>query len=226
MAGPSMMTKQRRLCESHPVRRDAARVAMVRTLVNAALAIAAIAPPLGHAAGRYSLESGVVVLRSDSMPATSGATVSAATTPAGTRYALHGGIRGEPDSIFVDGFDPNTSYDEAFAENILLGDKVVELGSVAVPAGSYAVFVRLQARTGDDPNPGNSYRLDCGLSPELDDAIYRVGVVASVERYLNYQGAVTLAAADTIRFSCRSANNHEAMALSGKLTVVAVGGVD
>jgi hypothetical protein len=35
-----------------------------------------------------------------------------------------------------------------------------------------------------------------------------------------------VAAGDVIRFSCRSANQHEATALSGKLTAVAVGGVD
>jgi hypothetical protein len=220
------MTRTRTIGESHPVRRGAARVALVLTLASAVSAVVVGTPSWVHAADRYALESGLVVLRSAGMPAIAGKVVPAATTLAGTRYALHGEIRGQSDSIFVDGFDLEMSYDDTFAEDIPLGDEIVELGSVTVPAGSYAVFVRLQARTGDDPDPGNNYRLDCGLSPGLDDATYRVGVVASVERYLNYQGAVTLVAADTIRFSCRSANNHEAMALSGKLTAIAVGGVD
>jgi hypothetical protein len=185
-----------------------------------ALAVAALAPSSARAADRYALGSGAVVRTGDSMPAT-------ATLPTARQYALHGGVsRGQADSIFADGFDLNPSYDVAFANDIPLAADLVELGSVAVPAGSYAVFVRLQARTGDDPNPGNSYRLDCHLSPASDDGVYRVGVEASVERYLNYHGAVALDAAGTIRFLCRSANEHEATALSGKLTAVAVGGVD
>ena len=202
-----------------PVRGRTAGVAIGRRVANAALAIAAAVPVLACAADRYALGPGASVRGSDSMPATAPAS-------SAKGYSLHGGIaRGEVDSIFADGFDLNPSYDVAFANDIPLDADVVELASVAVPAGSYAVFVRLQARTGDDPDPGNSYRLDCYLSP-ANNAVYRVGTEPLVERYLNYQGAVTLDAAGTIRFSCRSANQHEATALSGKLTVVAVGGVD
>ena len=204
----------------HPARRSGAGVAIARSIANTALAIAAFAPLWACAADRYALGSGAVVRSSDRVPAT-------ATMLSAKRYALHGGVsRGETDSIFADGFDLNTSYDIAFANDIPLGADLVELGSVAVPAGSYAVFVRLQARTGDDPDPGNSYRLDCDLSPAEDNTVYRVGVEPLVERYLTYQGAVTLDDAGTIHFSCRSANGHEATALSGKLTAIAVGGVD
>lgn len=217
------MAGWREMFEAHPVRepvRDrAVGVGIARSIANAALAIAAVVPALACAADRYALGPGTSVRGSDSMPAT-------ATAPSAKGYALHGAVsRGEADSIFADGFDLNPSYDVAFANDVPLGADLIELASVAVPAGSYAVFVRLQARTGDDPDPGNSYRLDCDLSP-ADNAVYRVGTEPLVERYLNYQGAVTLDAAGTIRFSCRSANQHEATALSGKLTVVAVGGVD
>lgn len=220
MAGWRDVTKAGPVREPHAVRRRVAGVAIARSIANTALAIAVFVPSWACAADRYALGSGTVVRSSDSMPET-------ATMLSAKRYALHGAVsRGEVDSIFTDGFDLNASYDVAFANDIPLADDLVELGSVAVPAGSYAVFVRLQARTGDDPDPGNSYRLDCQLTTAIDASVYRVGTVALVERYLNYQGAVTLDAAGSVRFLCRSANEHEATALSGKLTIVAVGGVD
>lgn len=220
MAGWQEVTKARSAREPHSVRRRAPGAAIAASIAKTVLAIAAFAPPGALAADRYALGSGAIVRYGQSVPAT-------APTLEADRFVLHGGVsRGQADSIFADGFDLNPSFDVAFASNIPLDAELIELGSIEVPAGSYAVFVRLQARTGDDPNPGNSYRLDCHLSPAGDDGVYRVGVEPSVERYLNYQGAVELDSAGTIRFLCRSANEHEAMAVSGKLTAVAVGGVD
>ena len=187
-----------------------------------------LAPLQAGATDRYTLAAGAVVHRGDGTPAKADIPpMAAAATPANPRYTMIGApARGEADSIFTDGFDLTPSYDYTFAPNIPLADQAVELGSVSVPAGSYAVFVRLHARTGDDPDPGNNYRLDCEISPGIDYAVYRVGTDALVERYLNYQGTVTLPAAGAIGFSCRSANGHLATALGGKLTVLTVGGAD
>lgn len=219
------------MANATPVRRRrlqgsrALRVELPRMFAAAAFAITILAPPLALAVDRYAVRSGAVVLRGD-REAVSVDPRSPA-SPTSPRFSLSGGFgRGASDSIFEDGFDLSISYDRTFPVNLPLGDQSVELASVAVPAGSHAVFVRLQARTGDDPDPGNNYRLDCELSPAVDDGVYRIGVEPLVERYLTYQGAVTLDAAGTISFWCRSANDHEATALSGKLTVVSVGGVD
>jgi hypothetical protein len=198
----------------------AARGALPRTLAFAAVVVLGAALPLAHAADRFAIRSGTIVPRDAGQTATPA-------SPPGSRFGVRTGEgRGAGDSIFADGFDLSISYDFTFPSNVPLGDQSVELGSVSVPAGSYAVFVRLQARTGDDPNPGNNYRLDCELSPAIDYDVYRVGVEPLVERYLTYQGAVTLDTDGTIGFSCRSANQHEATALSGKLTVLSVGGLD
>lgn len=204
------------------------RTPIARTVATAALALGVVAPLQAGAADRYALAAGAVVHRGASTPAKAGMQpISAAATPASPRYTMIGAsARGEADSIFADGFDLTPSYDYEFAPDIALADQAVELGSVSVPAGSYAVFVRLHARTGDDPNPGNNYRFDCEVSPGIDYPVYRVGTEALVERYLNYQGTVTLPAAGTIGFSCRSANGHLATALGGKLTVLTVGGAD
>lgn len=117
------------------------------------------------------------------------------------------------------------AYDIAFTPDTLIGNSTVLLGNINVPAGSYVAFVRLQVRTGSDP-PGNSFRLDCSLSPGFDDGVYRVGTETSVERYVTFQGAATLDNAGAIQFSCRDGNGHTQTALSGKLTVIAVDAID
>lgn len=199
--------------------------ALPRIIAGVAFVIVGLAPPQGQAADRFAVRSGAVVARGTG-PADQAAAPGSASPP-GARFGVRTvGRGGAGDAIFADGFDLSMSYDFTFPSDVPLGDQSVELGSVSVPAGSYAVFVRLQARTGDDPNPGNNYRLDCELSPGIDFDVYRVGVEPLVERYLTYQGAVTLDTAGTIGFSCRSANQHEATALSGKLTVLSVGGLD
>ena len=126
------------------------------------------------------------------------------------------------DLIFYDGFQMNHAYDIAFGSNVLIGNSVVLLGSVNVPAGSYVAFVRLQAMTGSEANPGNSYRFDCTLSPGFDSGVYRVGMESSVERYLTFQGAATLSNPGAIQFSCLDGNGHTDTELSGKLTVISV----
>lgn len=208
-----------------PLDLPALRGTLPRIAAGAALVIVGIAAAPGQAADRFAIRSGAVVARG-----TGHADQAAMAVPAsapGSRFGVRAvGRGGAGDSIFADGFDLSMSYDFTFPSDVPLGDQSVELGSVSVPAGSYAVFVRLQARTGDDPNPGNNYRLDCELSPAIDFDVYRVGVEPLVERYLTYQGAVTLDTAGTIGFSCRSANQHEATALGGKLTVLSVGGLD
>ncbi len=117
------------------------------------------------------------------------------------------------------------SYDVAFTTNTLIGNSVVLLGNVNVPAGSYVAFVRMQVLTGSSP-PGNNFRLDCDLTPGFDGGVYRVGTDVSVERYVTFQGAATLANAGAIQFACRDGNGHTDTLLSGKLTVTAVGAVN
>ncbi len=119
------------------------------------------------------------------------------------------------------------SYDVAFPANTLIGGgSPVTLASVNVPAGSYVAFVRMQAQTGSEVNPGNNYRFDCTLSPNFDDATYRVGYESSVERYVTFQGATTLDSAGAIQFSCRDGNAHTDIVLGGKLTVMSVSAVN
>ena len=118
------------------------------------------------------------------------------------------------------------SYDVAFAPNTLIGGgSYVVLGSVNVPAGSYVAFVRMQVETGNEANPGNSYRPYCSLSPGFDYGDYRVGSDVSAERYLTFQGAATLSSPGAIELACGDGNNHTDTVLSGKLTVIAVGSV-
>ena len=200
-----------------------ARGAVLRIVAGTAVVIIGTALPLAHAADRFGVRSDTVLPR---VGGQGNETATPASAPRSRFGVRTGDSRGAGDSIFADGFDLSISYNFTFPSDVPLGDQSVELGSVSVPAGSYAVFVRLQARTGDDPNPGNNYRLDCELSPAIDYDVYRVGVEPLVERYLTYQGAVTLDTAGTIGFWCRSANQHEATALDGKLTVLSVGGLD
>ncbi len=206
----------------------AARTAL-RTMANAAL-LAALLPGAVCAEGRFALESGVISRGVEAgsvrvrTPDASDRSVMA--TQAASPYRLYGEFLGQSDEIFADGFDSNVVYDVAFSANVSVGNATVVLGSVNVPAGSYLAFVRLQAQTGSESNPGNNYRFDCDLSPGFDTGVYRVGEEPSVERYLTYQGAATLASAGTIQFSCRDGNGHIDIALGGKLTVISVGAVN
>lgn len=117
------------------------------------------------------------------------------------------------------------TYDVDFTENLLIGNSTVLLGSINVPAGSYVAIVRMQMLTGDEVDPGNNYRPDCVLGPDIENTVYRVGQESSVERYLTWQGATTLASDGAIQFSCRDGNGHTDTELSGKLTVMSVGAV-
>ena len=117
------------------------------------------------------------------------------------------------------------TYDVAFTENLLLGNSTVLLGSINVPAGSYVAIARMQMLTGNESNPGNNYRPDCVLGPDIENTVYRVGMESNVERYLTWQGATTLASDGAIQFSCRDGNGHTDTELSGKLTVMSVGSV-
>jgi len=118
------------------------------------------------------------------------------------------------------------AYKVAFTPDTLIGNSTVLLGSINVPAGAYVAFVRMQVRTGDDDPPGNSFRLDCTLSPGLDSGVYRVGMEASAERYVTFQGATTLATAGAIQFSCRDGNGHTDTVRSGSLVILGVGAVN
>jgi len=118
------------------------------------------------------------------------------------------------------------AYDVAFTPNTLIGGgNFVLLGSVNVPAGSYVAFVRMQVQTGSVA-PGNNFRLDCSLSPGFDDGDYRVGTDTSVERYVTFQGATTLADDGPIQILCIEGNGHTDTLLSGKLTVIGVSTVN
>src|SRR5690606_27326119 len=127
------MAGWRQVTEAGPVPRPvggkAAGMAIVRGIATTALTIAAVVPSWACASDRYALGPGRVVRSGDNMPVF-------ATIRSAKGHTLHGGIgRGEPDSIFADGFDLNASYDVAFTDDVPLGDAAVELGSVAVPAG-------------------------------------------------------------------------------------------
>ncbi|MEO5625230.1 MAG: hypothetical protein ABIQ70_04390 [Dokdonella sp.] len=118
------------------------------------------------------------------------------------------------------------AYDVAFAPNTLIGGgNYVLLGSIDVPAGSYVAFVRMQVLT-ESVAPGNNFRFTCTLSPGFDDGDYRVGYETSVERYVTFQGAATLASAGSIQIICGDGNGHTDTVLSGKLTVVGVSTVN
>ena len=148
------------------------------------------------------------------------------TTTSAARYAIRGSLLGVPDEIFSDGFESIAAYDVTLSPNISIGNGVVLLGSLNVPAGSYVAIARLQVFTGSEVNPANSYRFDCSLSPGFDSGVFRVGQQSSVERYLTVQGAATLANAGAIQLSCRDGNGHTDTVLSGKLTVISVGGIN
>lgn len=114
------------------------------------------------------------------------------------------------------------AYDVSFVPNTLInGGTPVVLGSVAVPAGFYVAFARLQVLTGSTA-PGNSFRLDCDLLPDGESVVYRVGQETNAERYVTLNGAVTLDSAGSIRIACRDGNGHTDTVLSGKLTVIGV----
>ena len=118
------------------------------------------------------------------------------------------------------------AYDAAFPANTLInGGTSALLASINVPAGSYVAFVRLQVETGSTA-PGTNFRLDCELDPNIDEPVYRVGTDTSVERYVTYQGAVTLSDDGAISFSCRDGNGHTDTVIGGKLTVIGVSTVD
>jgi hypothetical protein len=186
-------------------------------------------PVLAAAAGRFAVTSPAISNGASSTPDAAhvaDAPHRRAEMASASGYRLDGSVLGGSDEIFANGFDFNAAYDMAFPFDVPLGADEVTLASIAVPAGTYVAFARLQGQTGTDPNPGNNYRFDCTLLPSFDFPVYRVGEEPNVERYLTYQGAATLPSAGLIGFACRSANGHEAIALSGKLTVISVGGVN
>lgn len=117
------------------------------------------------------------------------------------------------------------AYTIPFTSGTLIGNSSVLLGSINVPAGAYVAFVRMQIETPNEV-PGNSFRLDCVLSPGFDGGVYRVGYEPNVERYVTFQGASTLANAGAIQFSCRDGNGHTDEVRSGNLTVIGVGAVN
>lgn len=118
------------------------------------------------------------------------------------------------------------TYDVEFTGNLLIGDATVVLGNINLPAGSYVAIARMQMETGNESNPGNNYRPDCTLGPNIENTTYRVGEESSVERYLTWQGATTLTSNGAIQFACRDGNGHTDTELSGKLTVMSVGAVN
>ena len=208
-------------------RQQTAKSALFRCAPMACgLAIACSGANAAGAQGRYALESAVVHV-DEAMPiaAKPRAATRSATSDGLHAYTLSGTVIAGADTIFADGFEPNRAWDVTFAEDVPIGTTLVELGSVAVPAGSYMALARLQVRTGSETNPGNSYRLDCSLS-SFDYGVYRVGTESNVERYVTFQGAATLASPGTIALTCRDGNGHVDTALSGKLTVLSVSGID
>ncbi|MEO5558850.1 MAG: hypothetical protein ABIO49_03710 [Dokdonella sp.] len=206
---------------------------LLATLRSVTITVATVfvgVPGLACAASRYAIESAVI---SHGVPAETAsgrapdvAGSSAATAPAASGYQLNGIFSGASDHIFSDGFDTYAAYDLAFPANTPIGGSLVLLGSINVPAGSYAAFVRLQVQTGSEADPGTSYRLICTLSPGFDAGDYRVGMQSNVERYLTFQGTTSLTGAGVIQFSCRDGNGHTDTGVSGKLTVISVGAVN
>lgn len=215
-------------------RRSSRRAAILRATLRSVTFTVATAlvgvPGLACAASRYAIESAVishgVPAETASVRAPDVAGRSAATTPAASGYQLNGIFSGASDHIFSDGFDTYAAYDLAFPADTPIGASLALLGTINVPAGSYAAFVRLQVKTGSEADPGNSYRLICTLSPGFDSGDYRVGMESNVERYLTFQGTATLAGPGVIQFSCRDGNGHTDTAVSGKLTVISVGAVN
>ncbi len=128
------------------------------------------------------------------------------------------------DEIFTDEFEQTIAYNVSFTENTVISGTTL-LANANVPAGSYAAFVRLQVIT-DSTKPSTSFRLDCSLSPDFDFGDYRLGTDTSAERYVTFQGAVTLSTAHPIQFSCYDANGHQETVLSGQLTIMSVGSVN
>jgi hypothetical protein len=118
------------------------------------------------------------------------------------------------------------SYDVEFASGTLFNNSQVLLATINVPAGAYVAMARLQVQTGAEADPGNNYRIACDLSPGFDSSDYRVGEESSVERYLTWQGAATLASPGPIQFACYDPNSHTETVLGGKLTVMTVGSVN
>ncbi|MEO5625229.1 MAG: hypothetical protein ABIQ70_04385 [Dokdonella sp.] len=130
-----------------------------------------------------------------------------------------------PDTVFVDGFEQTIVYDIAFSPNAVIGPSTALIANLNVPAGSYVAFVRMQLITGSAA-PATSFRLDCTLAPGFDSGVYTIGVETSVERYLTFQGAKTLASASNIQFSCHDGNGNTSTLLSGKLTVMSASAVN
>lgn len=130
-----------------------------------------------------------------------------------------------PDTVFIDGFEQSLAFDVALTPNTVIGPAVNLISNVAVPPGAYVALVRMQVITGSTA-PGNSFRLDCTLSPGFDSGVYRIGMQTNAERYVTFQGAATLAGAGNIQFSCRDGNGNSSTLLSGKLTVMSVGSVN
>ncbi len=166
----------------------------------------------------------------DALAGTGGA--AGATGPAGPQGTP--GPQGEPGPQGKPGpqgaTGPSHAYDtELTAPMSIPSDALVTLMSVEVPAGTYAVQARLHAETGAEQDPGTNYRFDCylrGRGVTFDDPTYRVGTDRYVERYLTFQGAGATTAAGTISLDCREGNGHVVRALGGKLTAIAVGGVN
>lgn len=223
------MTHPQQECAVPPNRPGVTEPASLRWLASTALMAFVLGPAVVCAGDRFAFGTGGVpdapaVLDGGRVPDDVGQRATA--TAAAPGYHLSGALLGPSDSIFADGFEQTIAYQVIFANNVPIGSSLVLLGSINVPAGSYVAFVRMQVQTGSEANPGNSYRFDCSLTPGFDNAIYRVGMTSSVERYLTFQGAATLAGPAVIQFSCRDGNGHTDSALSGKLTVISVASVN
>jgi hypothetical protein len=126
---------------------------------------------------------------------------------------------------------PSHGYSTGFDTNVPLEETGIQhkLMSLTVPAGSYVVSARLQGITVTDPDGplGNNYRYDCTLGTAngpLDSLLPRVGTTRDVESYLVYMGTFT--GNGPITFWCRAGNGHPLVALSGRMTAIAVDGLN
>ncbi len=205
-------------CAGSPKRSGVAIPATLRWVAGTALMAVVLGPAVVCAGDRFAFGSG------GGSPDRVGQQATA--TSASPRFHLNGALLGPSDFIFADGFEQTIAHEVTFANNVPIGSSLVLLGSINVPAGSYVAFVRMQATTGSEANPGNSYRFDCSLTPGFDSPVYRVGMQSNVERYLTFQGAATLAGPGVIQFSCRDGNGHTDSELSGKLTIISTASVN
>lgn len=122
---------------------------------------------------------------------------------------------------------PSAAYGTDFVTpvDLLENGTPVDLLTVNVPPGAYAVTARLQGETLTDPDgmPGNNYRYDClltGGAIVIDSPTARVGVTPGVESYLTFTGVFT--GEGPIKLTCSAGNHHPLRAESGAISVVRV----